>query len=56
MYKICSGCGKKFQCIGTEKCWCYQIKISDERLAELRSCHDDCFCKKCLLSKNKKLT
>lgn len=52
MYNICPGCGKKFQCLGTEECWCHKIKLSDVTRKELRSSCSDCFCEKCLLSKS----
>ena len=55
MEKICRECNKKFDCLGTEKCWCYSIKITYERSKELKSCHDDCFCKECILSEQNKL-
>ena len=55
MEKICQGCGKRFNCIGTEKCWCNTIKISDEKKLELQSCYNECFCQECLLSKKIKL-
>lgn len=50
MDKICQKCGKKFQCLGTEKCWCNFIKIADEKLEHLKLYSDDCFCEKCLLT------
>lgn len=49
MYKVCSKCGQEFQCTADERCWCHEIEIDDLRLAELKSCGNDCFCKNCLL-------
>lgn len=55
MNKICQGCGKKFQCVGNEKCWCYDIRLKDSQILELKSYGNDCFCKNCLLANNSKL-
>ena len=54
MEKVCPGCGEKFSCLGTEKCWCHDIKLPDTKLEELRSCADDCFCERCILLKKYK--
>ena len=48
MQKICQNCGKKFECLRTNACWCNEIKLPKEYLTYLRSCSDDCFCKDCL--------
>jgi hypothetical protein len=49
MQKICHGCGKKFECFGTNTCWCHEIEVTKEQLTDLRTSSNDCFCKDCLL-------
>lgn len=55
MYNTCPGCGKKFQCLASEECWCHKIKLSDATRLKLKSTCSDCFCEKCLLSKSAKV-
>lgn len=55
MEKICQKCGTKFECLANEKCWCNEIKLADAQFLESKSCYDDCFCKKCLVSNDVKL-
>ena len=47
--KICESCGVEFSCgANVGKCWCFDIKLKEETLAELREDFKNCLCKDCL--------
>lgn len=46
---ICESCGEDFACgAKTGKCWCFEIELSNENLANLKENFDKCLCPKCL--------
>jgi hypothetical protein len=47
--KICEACGIQFPCSSSGgPCWCEDVKVSRETLAEIRSRYNECLCPKCL--------
>jgi hypothetical protein len=47
--KICQACGTQFPCSSpSSPCWCDDVKVSRQTLAELRTQYDECLCPKCL--------
>lgn len=51
--KSCESCGKEFHCgASSEKCWCFEIDLSQDTLAELRENFKSCLCKSCLQQKS----
>jgi hypothetical protein len=45
----CEGCGGPFTCgAKLSGCWCAEIKLSDERRAELKGLYRNCLCRECL--------
>jgi hypothetical protein len=47
--KICEKCGAKFDCYSASgPCWCEDVKLNSEALANLRSQYNDCLCPNCL--------
>jgi len=45
----CEGCGKRFTCEASlAGCWCGQVRLSEEVLAELRARYQRCLCRECL--------
>jgi hypothetical protein len=47
--KICEACGIQFPCFSSGgPCWCEDVKVGRETLAEVRSRYNDCLCPKCL--------
>lgn len=47
---ICESCGESFSCgskIG--KCWCFDIEIGEETLANLKEDFKSCLCPNCLI-------
>jgi hypothetical protein len=47
--KICQACGTQFPCASPSgPCWCEDVKVSTQTLAELRVQYDECLCPKCL--------
>jgi len=47
--KICQACGTQFPCASpSSPCWCDDVKVSRQTLAELRTQYDECLCPKCL--------
>ena len=46
--KRCSKCGAAFDCGGLIGCWCRDVKVDLETLAELKQKYDDCLCPGCL--------
>ena len=52
--KVCESCGKKFDCgVNSEKCWCFEIDLSQEILTELQKNFKNCLCKDCLQAQHK---
>ena len=50
---VCESCGKEFSCgVNVGKCWCFEIDLSQEKLAELRENFNGCLCKDCLDKEN----
>jgi hypothetical protein len=47
--KTCERCGEAFGCAAPQRsCWCDEVKLSAETLAELKSRYADCLCPHCL--------
>lgn len=47
--KTCEACGTQFSCGASEaKCWCFEIDLSRETLANLREVYKNCLCVQCL--------
>jgi hypothetical protein len=47
----CAACGGDFSCgAALEGCWCTELKLSDEKLAELSVRYAGCLCRECLQS------
>jgi hypothetical protein len=47
--KICEKCGAKFDCFSSSgPCWCEEVKLNPQSLANLRAQHNDCLCPNCL--------
>jgi len=45
----CESCGKPFECgAKVGKCWCFEVKVDAEKLAELRENFEKCLCRDCL--------
>jgi hypothetical protein len=45
----CESCGAEFTCnAGEETCWCFEVKLSSETLAEVSKNFQKCLCKECL--------
>jgi hypothetical protein len=45
----CESCGEKFACgAKTGECWCFEVEISAETLAELNERFRHCLCPQCL--------
>ena len=50
---ICESCGKEFFCgVNIGKCWCFEIDLEKETLAELRQDFKNCLCQNCLIKIN----
>jgi hypothetical protein len=48
---ICESCGEDFSCgAKTGKCWCFEIDLTEEKLANLKENFDNCLCPKCLIT------
>ena len=46
----CESCGKKFSCgANIGKCWCFDVEVKPETLAQLREDFKSCLCEDCLL-------
>jgi hypothetical protein len=46
----CESCGEEFSCgAKTGLCWCFEIELESEMLAELRQVYKNCLCKDCLM-------
>lgn len=49
----CESCGKEFSCgANTGKCWCFEIDLSEEHLAQLKETFQNCLCENCLKMSN----
>lgn len=49
---LCESCGEEFSCgANAEKCWCFEVDLSSETLAELRENFKSCLCQNCLTEK-----
>jgi hypothetical protein len=47
--KVCEACGTGFDCFTPRgPCWCEDVKLSSETLAELRAQYRECLCPACL--------
>jgi hypothetical protein len=47
--KVCEKCGVKFDCFSSAgPCWCEEVKLKPESLANLRKQYNDCLCPNCL--------
>ncbi len=52
--KVCEKCGAKFDCYSPwGPCWCEEVKLKPEALANLRARYDDCLCPNCLAAVEK---
>jgi len=46
---ICESCGKEFSCgAKAGKCWCFEVELKPETLADLREDFKSCLCQDCL--------
>lgn len=46
---ICESCGEDFTCgANAEKCWCFEVKLSDKTLKDFRENYKNCLCPNCL--------
>jgi len=46
---ICESCGKEFACgANVGKCWCFEIDLNTETLAEFKKSFQNCLCQECL--------
>lgn len=53
---ICESCGEEFSCgASVENCWCFDVELKVETLAELREDFKKCLCENCLLKRNSKI-
>lgn len=53
-FKICPKCGKAFECLHNENCWCLGYEVSPENLEILRKEYENCLCPDCLSDYGKK--
>ncbi|MBA3631287.1 MAG: cysteine-rich CWC family protein [Acidobacteria bacterium] len=45
----CESCGKEFSCgAKVGKCWCFEVELKNEALAQLRENFKNCLCENCL--------
>jgi len=52
--KTCEACGAQFPCFSNGGgCWCEELKVSQQTLADLRARHTDCLCPACLAKATK---
>lgn len=50
----CESCGQEFSCgANAGKCWCFEIDLDIDTLAELRENFKNCLCEDCLNKGNK---
>lgn len=51
---VCESCGKEFSCgAKSGKCWCFDINLKPETVAELNENYERCLCEDCL--KNRRI-
>ena len=49
--KTCESCGKDFSCgANAGKCWCFDVELKAQTVAELREDFKNCLCEDCLLN------
>jgi len=49
--KTCESCGEEFTCgANAGKCWCFDVELKKEILAEMRENFENCLCANCLKS------
>lgn len=49
---ICESCGEDFSCgANADKCWCFEVDLKSETLADLREDFESCLCRNCLTKK-----
>ena len=46
--ETCPGCGAKFDCSKSGKCWCYEVSMETSVLEKLQQTYDSCLCPACL--------
>jgi Cysteine-rich CWC len=47
--KTCPVCGTRFGCMAERgACWCQELKLDSQALADLRARFTDCLCPRCL--------
>ncbi|MBK6965567.1 MAG: cysteine-rich CWC family protein [Bacteroidales bacterium] len=46
--KTCPRCGRQFECLHSEGCWCYNYTISPEYAEKLSNEFNYCLCPECL--------
>lgn len=45
----CAACGGDFDCgAALPRCWCTELSVTDNKLAELNALYAGCLCRKCL--------
>ena len=46
---VCPRCGEQFGCaIASGNCWCAQVPLDGQRLAEIADGYEGCLCPACL--------
>lgn len=46
----CESCGKEFSCgADAGHCWCFEVKLSAQTLAEITKKYTNCLCPACLI-------
>ena len=52
--KTCESCGRDFSCgAQSEKCWCFDVALREETLANLQKDFKNCLCQDCLEKENR---
>lgn len=47
--KVCESCKNEFDCgASVGKCWCFDVALSQEILAQLKNDFRNCLCNNCL--------
>jgi transposase len=46
--KTCPRCGRRFECLHNETCWCFAYVVPPENLEVIRKTYPDCLCPACL--------
>ncbi len=50
---ICESCGEEFSCgANIGKCWCFDVELKAETLAEMQTNFNNCLCHHCLKHKS----